>query len=62
MIQALHSAFNKEPLTACGIVIAPLRTNVPGPAPQLTDPKALDIIDEAIDVYRPNLLFKNYEV
>lgn len=60
---ALHSQYNSGlEKVACGICIAPLRTNVPGPAPKLIAQDVDDIVDEALKYFRPNLLFKNYSV
>lgn len=60
---ALHSQYNTGlEKVACGICIAPLRTNVPGPAPKLIAQDVDDIVDEALKYFRPNLLFKNYSV
>ena len=44
---------------ACGCAILPIRSKSRGPAPQ-TD--AEDIVDEAIKYFRPNSLFRNFEV
>ena len=42
-------------------MIAPLKTNITGPAPLLSSNEE-DIVDEAIKYYRPNLLYKNYDL
>jgi len=57
-----HSSFNDfkgQPI--CGAVILPLKTKVRGPAPpaKVTDK---DIIDEAMEFFRANVLFRNYSV
>lgn len=60
---ALHSKFNSGlEKVACGICIAPIKTNVPGPAPKPMAGETDDMIDEAIKFFRPNLLFKNFSV
>lgn len=59
---AFHSKFNDQNYkTVCGIALCPLKTNIQGPAPTniITD---IDIIDEAIQYYRANLFFKNYDL
>eukprot|EP00347_Sterkiella_histriomuscorum_P019025 403343255 len=58
-----HSSFNDESQvqTACGIAIAPLKTKTQGPAPK-ADFDGDDIVDEAIQQFRANILFKNYSV
>ena len=45
---------------ACGCALLPLRTKSRGPAP-ITDDEE-DIVDEAIKYFRPNSLFRNFEV
>ena len=44
------------------MLIAPIKTNVKGPAKLIFDETVEDIIDEALVAYRPNLLFKNYDI
>jgi actin related protein 2/3 complex subunit 3 len=46
------------------MALVPLKTKVNGPAAivPMNDWETKDIIDEAIDAYRPNILFKNYEI
>eukprot|EP01016_Furgasonia_blochmanni_P040160 TRINITY_DN5095_c0_g1_i1.p1 TRINITY_DN5095_c0_g1~~TRINITY_DN5095_c0_g1_i1.p1 ORF type:complete len:265 (+),score=65.78 TRINITY_DN5095_c0_g1_i1:65-859(+) len=61
---AFHSAFNQADdsryLSVCGILVLPIKTKYPGPAPA-GDPNTEDIIDETIKYYRLNLLFKNFD-
>lgn len=46
---------------ACGCAILPLKTKTRGPAPLMADGEE-DIVDEVIKYYRPNSLFRNFEV
>ncbi|KRX06319.1 ARP2/3 complex, 21kDa subunit (p21-Arc) [Pseudocohnilembus persalinus] len=59
---ATHSKFNDPNNQACGLVIAPIKTNFKGPGQQVLDDSVQDIIDEAISAYRPNILFKNFDI
>ena len=57
-----HSAFTELPdsiRSSCGIPLLPLRTQTRGPAPKTTD---FDIVDEAIQYFRPNVLFRKYAI
>ncbi|KZS98081.1 actin-related protein ARPC3 [Sistotremastrum niveocremeum HHB9708] len=60
---AYHSSFNEE--TDCRLVgnvsVLPIKTKIRGPAPQ-ADPSQGDIIDETIDLFRANSLFRNFEI
>jgi actin related protein 2/3 complex subunit 3 len=57
---AYHSQYNEGDYNQLGnMSLLPLNTNVRGPAPP-TDTS--DIIDEAIELFRANCLFKNYEI
>ena len=47
---------------ACGCTILPLKTQTRGPAPIQADSEGEDIIDEVIKYFRPNSLFRNFEV
>jgi len=54
-----HSQFCKvECETAAGIPILPLRQMGAGPAPKSDE--SVDIIDEAITLFRSTILFKNF--
>jgi len=62
---AYHSSLNKvESRLLCGMGLLPLKTKYKGPAP----PKASvteedpDIVEEALDLFKANVLFRNYEV
>ena len=46
---------------ACGCTLLPLKTKTRGPAPIAGEGEE-DIIDEVIKYFRPNSLFRNYEV
>ena len=55
-----HSTLNStKDEKICGIAIFPLRTKVKGPA-RTTEEQ--DIVDEAINAYRPLVFIKNYMV
>ncbi|ORX76496.1 actin-related protein 2/3 complex subunit 3-like protein [Anaeromyces robustus] len=59
---AYHSSFNSDDLRCIGnMAILPLKTKYKGPAPVETNPETEDIIDEAINIFRANCLFKNFE-
>ena len=44
---------------ACGIPLLPLKGNSKGNAPRQDD--GVDIVDEAIDLFRSTMLFKNFK-
>lgn len=46
---------------ACGCALLPLKTKTRGPAPPC-DPSEEDIVDETIRFFRPNCLFRNFDV
>jgi hypothetical protein len=55
-----HSSFHAgEHASVCSCAILPLNTVAKGPAPPTTE---RDIIDEVLDLYRANVLFRNYDV
>ena len=57
-----HSAMNEvecRVVSSCSIL--PLKTKVRGPAP-VADDGATDIVDEALDFFRANVLFSSFEV
>ncbi|KAF9177543.1 subunit of the Arp2/3 complex [Haplosporangium sp. Z 767] len=60
---AYHSAFNEAAdLRSVGsMAMLPIKTRVRGPAP-LADPNEEDIIDEALNLFRANVLFRNFEI
>ncbi|RKP07079.1 ARP2 3 complex 21 kDa subunit [Thamnocephalis sphaerospora] len=60
---AYHSAYNgSDARSIGGMYLLPLKTKYRGPAPVAADPEASDIIDEVIDLFRANCLFRNFEV
>jgi len=57
-----HSNFNgNEQKIVANMAILPLKTKFKGPAPQAPADQE-DIIDEAINYFKANVLFRNYEV
>merc|ERR1712232_68772 len=64
IMPAYHSGWNQAQglRIACGMSILPIRTNYKGPAPKHNDNSKPDIIDEALDFFKANVLFRNYEV
>eukprot|EP00010_Vexillifera_abyssalis_P008422 CAMPEP_0201545950 /NCGR_PEP_ID=MMETSP0173_2-20130828/2348_1 /ASSEMBLY_ACC=CAM_ASM_000268 /TAXON_ID=218659 /ORGANISM="Vexillifera sp., Strain DIVA3 564/2" /LENGTH=158 /DNA_ID=CAMNT_0047954501 /DNA_START=79 /DNA_END=555 /DNA_ORIENTATION=+ len=44
------------------MTILPLKTRFKGPAPKPSDTSKPDIIDEALDYFKANVMFRNYEV
>ncbi|KHJ80944.1 hypothetical protein OESDEN_19375, partial [Oesophagostomum dentatum] len=58
-IQAYHSKIEHE-LMVGNMALLPLRTNFKGPAPR-TDAD-LDIIDEALMYFKPNIFFREFEI
>lgn len=58
---AYHSKLlGMEATEACGCALLPLKTKTRGPAPACTDEE--DIVDEVMKYFRPNCLFRNFEV
>jgi len=43
------------------VAVLPIKTKIRGPAP-LADPNGADIIDETLDLFRANSLFRNFEI
>ncbi|KAK3809552.1 MAG: actin-related protein 2/3 complex subunit 3 [Benniella sp.] len=60
---AYHSAFNEEKdfRSVGNMVLLPIKTRVRGPSP-IADPDSEDIIDEALNLFRANVLFRNFEI
>ncbi|EPS95986.1 hypothetical protein FOMPIDRAFT_1062437 [Fomitopsis schrenkii] len=60
---AYHSAFNEDPdIRQVGnTAVLPIKTKFRGPAP-LADYSQADIIDETLDLFRANSLFRNFEI
>eukprot|EP00735_Rhodelphis_limneticus_P003724 TRINITY_DN15235_c0_g1::TRINITY_DN15235_c0_g1_i1::g.30821::m.30821 TRINITY_DN15235_c0_g1::TRINITY_DN15235_c0_g1_i1::g.30821 ORF type:complete len:193 (+),score=48.13,sp/O96624/ARPC3_DICDI/45.76/6e-46,P21-Arc/PF04062.9/3.9e-57 TRINITY_DN15235_c0_g1_i1:52-579(+) len=46
---------------ACRCAVLPLKTKARGPAPA-ADPEQEDIVDEVLNLFRANVLFRNFEV
>jgi actin related protein 2/3 complex subunit 3 len=61
---AYHSAFNElSDLRLVGNTpILPIKTKIRGPSSLPADPNAADIIDETLDLFRANSLFRNFEI
>jgi len=60
---AYHSSFNEEPdvRQVGNMSILPIKTKFRGVA-TLADPVQPDIIDETLDLFRANSLFRNFEI
>lgn len=59
-----HSSFKVDSDTiyqACGCPLLPLKSHIKGPAPS-AEAGSTDIIDEAINFFRANVLFRKFEV
>jgi actin related protein 2/3 complex subunit 3 len=59
-----HSSYNAPGLPElCGLPVLPLKTKVRGPAPTVDPPtEEEDVVDEALRLFRANLLFRNFEL
>jgi actin related protein 2/3 complex subunit 3 len=57
---AYHSQFLNPPQVIGNMALLPLRTQFKGPAPR--DSSELDIIDEALNFFKANVFFRNYEI
>ncbi|KAI7899645.1 ARP2/3 complex 21 kDa subunit [Cokeromyces recurvatus] len=59
---AYHSQFNNGDYQSVGnMFLLPIKTKFRGNAP-FADPNSEDIIDEALDLFRANCLFRNFEI
>jgi len=60
---AYHSSFNEEPdvRLAGNMALLPIKTKIRGPAP-ICESESADIIDETLDLFRANSLFRNFEI
>jgi len=60
---AYHSSLNEaeDAIQVGNMFILPVKTKVRGPAP-VADPDQADIIDETLDLFRANSLFRNFEI
>ncbi|GJJ07174.1 hypothetical protein Clacol_001374 [Clathrus columnatus] len=61
---AYHSAYNNtEDARAVGnTAVLPIKSKFRGPSLLITDLNAADIVDEALDLFRANSLFRNFEI
>ncbi|CAH7666934.1 actin-related protein 2/3 complex subunit 3 [Phakopsora pachyrhizi] len=61
---AYHSAYNDSTdyRPVGNMVILPIRTKFRGPAPTLANPTDIDVIDESLDLFKANSLFRNFEI
>ncbi|KAJ9094872.1 hypothetical protein QFC19_007801, partial [Naganishia cerealis] len=61
---AYHSSYIDEPNvpTIGNVAVLPINTKVRGPAPIAEDPSRPDIIEESLDLFRANCLFRNFEI
>ncbi|KAJ1033203.1 hypothetical protein NDA13_001200 [Ustilago tritici] len=61
---AYHSSYNEDPdpRVIGNMSILPIRSRTRGPAPPPIDPSRPDIIEESIDLFRANSLFRNFEI
>ncbi|ETW84144.1 hypothetical protein HETIRDRAFT_444095 [Heterobasidion irregulare TC 32-1] len=61
---AYHSALNEEPdvRQVGNVSILPINTRIRGPAPVTVNSAQGDIIDETLDLFRANSLFRNFEI
>ncbi|ELT90587.1 hypothetical protein CAPTEDRAFT_171381 [Capitella teleta] len=57
---AYHSQFVNSPMHVGNMALLPLRTKFKGPAP--VDQSDFDIIDEALNFFKANVFFRNYEI
>ncbi|KAK4686854.1 actin related protein 2/3 complex, subunit 3, partial [Tremellales sp. Uapishka_1] len=61
---AYHSSFNDDPAARLvgNMALLPIHTKIRGPAPIAADPSQPDIIEESLDLFRANCLFRNFEI
>ncbi|KAJ2453759.1 subunit of the Arp2/3 complex [Coemansia sp. RSA 2336] len=61
---AYHSSYNSVDSVRVinGIPLLPLLTKTRGPAPYADPTMTSDAIDEALELFRPNCFFKNFEI
>ncbi|RUS29699.1 actin-related protein ARPC3 [Jimgerdemannia flammicorona] len=60
-----HSQFNDvtDDFRSVGnMMLLPIKTKIRGPAPHLADQATEDIIDEVLNLFRANCLFRNFEI
>ncbi|KAF8311892.1 protein disulfide isomerase [Clavulina sp. PMI_390] len=63
IMPAYHSAFNEDPNAQVvgNMSVLPIKTRIRGPSAP-ADPNTADIIDETLDLFRANSLFRNFEI
>lgn len=60
---AYHSSFNEgSTRSLANMALLPLKTKIRGPALQAADPAEDDIVDEALNLFRANCFFRNFEI
>ncbi|KDE08753.1 actin-like protein 2/3 complex subunit 3 [Microbotryum lychnidis-dioicae p1A1 Lamole] len=61
---AYHSSYNDEDehRVVGNMALLPFKSRIRGPAPPPADPSRDDIIAEALDLFRANSLFRNFEI
>eukprot|EP01102_Stenamoeba_stenopodia_P000142 TRINITY_DN1010_c0_g2_i1.p1 TRINITY_DN1010_c0_g2~~TRINITY_DN1010_c0_g2_i1.p1 ORF type:complete len:213 (+),score=30.68 TRINITY_DN1010_c0_g2_i1:94-639(+) len=60
---AYGSQYNEvQARQVCGMSILPIKTKIKGPAPVEINAETEDIIDETLNYFRANMLFRNFEV
>ena len=62
---SFHSSYNAAAgfTELAGLPVLPLKTRVRGPAPTVEPPsEEEDVVDEALRLFRANLLFRNFEL
>ena len=60
MVYHCSIAVDEKTKLACGTAILPLKTQTAGPAPHVFEGQ--DVVDEAIYLFRSNVLFRKYDV
>lgn len=63
---AYHSAYNDvspdQVASIANVTLLPFHSKIRGPAPPPIDTESMDIIDESLDLFRANSLFRNFEI
>ncbi|OCF77096.1 arp2/3 complex 21 kDa subunit [Kwoniella mangroviensis CBS 8886] len=61
---AYHSVFNDDTSVrqVGNMALLPINTKIRGPAPLAADSSQPDIIEESLDLFRANCLFRNFEI
>jgi len=58
-----HSKYNESCEFLVGnMAVLPIKTTFKGPAPKMGDASAEDVIDEALLYFKPNVLFRQFEI